>query len=456
MNTASSGPRTTFATSREGYHSLAEVEPSVFADTTVAEGMARDAFATWVRQCPLVPEDPKTLLSNVRIERRHWGRLESEIVARTSVWREVAHTGPQHVPAAPRSAALLDPWSMTIEELRRVSHHICRCDTCEGSGSVVCPECQGKGRIQCSNCQGSGKAYGIAKNGSRRLMNCRICEGRLELLCSSCEAGKGRCSACSGSGQEERWIEVVETRRVDVRVGPDEHLPLAFPWKNAAADASRAEICADVWVAGEKSTGGVLTEAQLKSLVPAEWIQQHWRDLQPALGDEEHVVRQTFSSFEVPSVALTYSLPGAEPSTVRFEGLRMLAPPVTSDESFARRARRLRLTRNMLTGIVVGVPLFYLTRGEHFRSASFAVMAVCLGVVAFAAYRLVRGLMLYGLARSRGWASFAGGGALLLGGLMVHAEPSLRAARQFISDENLDAARKELVALGNPVRPDQA
>jgi hypothetical protein len=446
----------TVPASREAYHSFGEVEPAALADATMTENVARGAFATWVRQSPLATEDPNALLREVRLERRYWGRLESEIVARTAVWHERAYTGSQQVPILPRSAAVVDPWAITVEELRRVSHHICRCDICEGRGSVICPECKGRERVQCSNCQGTGKAYGYAKNGSRRLMNCRICGGRLELQCSSCESGMCRCSICCGSGQKERWLEVAETRRVDSHGGPAEHLPHGFPWRNTAAQTSRAEIGADIRAAGVIDTRGVLTEAQGANLAPVTWIEQYWKDLQPAFRDDERVVRQTFSLFEVPIVTLTYSLPGAEPSTLQFEGLRMLAPPVTSDESFATRAQWLRLTRNVLTGIVLGVPLVYLARGEHFRSASVGVIAVCLGVVAFAAYRLVRTLVLYGLARSRRWLWFAGIGAIVLGGLVVQAEPSLRAARQFLSNDHLDAAREELLALGNPGRPDQA
>lgn len=456
MNPVPSGSSNTAHTPIERYSALVEVEPTVFAEAITAEAAARGVFATWVGQSPVAPEDPNALVRDVNLERRHWARLETEIAARSATWREKAYNGSEQVFASSPPTGVADLWVTSEEELRRVSRHICRCGTCDGGGQVTCPECGGQARVQCSNCQGTGKAYGYAKNGSRRLMNCRVCSGQLELQCPSCEAGTRQCANCGGSGRRERWLEMAETRRVEVRGGPAEHLPQAFSWSKAAEDASRDEICVDAMLIGQTDVRGALSDAQVANLAPMTRIGHQLKDLQPALRNDERIERQSLTVFEIPSVVLTYGLPGTKPATVRFEGLRMLAPPVNSDESFALRARRLWLTRRVLAGIVLGVPLVYLARGEYFRNGLVAVLAVCLGAVAFAMYRLVRSLMLYGIARARVWAWITGIGAVILGGLVVQVEPSVRAARRFLSSDHLDAAKQELVALGGPERPDHA
>lgn len=455
-NPVPSGPSNTTHTPLEEYSSLAEVDPSVFADAGQAEAVARAAFANWVRQSPMAPENPDALVRDVKLEKMYWGRLESEIASRMMVWHEEAYTGSQQVSASPLPEGTADPWSTSAEELRLVSQHICRCDTCKGTGKVSCPECGGKARVQCSNCQGTGKAYGYAKNGSRRLMNCRVCSGQLELQCSSCAAGMRACAICGGSGRKERWRELVETKRAELRGGPAEHLSHALFWKNAVADASRDEICADAIVVGQADASGVLGEAKVAHLAPGAEIVKLWKDLQPTLRTDERIVLQSFTVFEVPRVTLRYSLPGAGPRTVRFEGLRLLAPPISRDEIFGVRARWLRLTRNVLLVTSLGVPLVYLARGEYFRKGSVAAAELAFCAVAFAVYRLIRSLMLYSFAHSRIWAWIAGSGAILLCGLMLWVEPSAGAARRLLSNDQLDAARQELLALGDPGRPEQA
>lgn len=443
------------STSSEAYRSFGQLHPSVFGDAAETERVAKGAFAEWIQQASIVPANPMTLIRDVRVERSYWGRLESEIAARATGWREEAHTGGPQAAGAPPLAANVDPWATTAEEIRQVSRQICRCEPCEGSGRVACQVCDGKGQQQCANCQGTGKAYGYAKNGSRRLMNCRACMGQLELQCSSCESGRRQCSSCLGSGQKVRWLEMLETKRIDVRVALEGQLPEAFPWKDAASSASQSEICADVGIAGKTGTDGVLSKTESAKLGPPEWIDQHWPELQPALASDERVVRQSLFLFEAPSVTVTYALPAGERSIVRFEGLRLLAPPVTCDKSLASRASTLRLCRNVLVGVALGIPLAYVARSEYFRSASVALLSACLVMEAFAVYRFMREFLFDGLARARGWAWLAGFGILIIGGLAFLSEPSPRAARQYLSKDRLDAAREELLALGDPTVPER-
>jgi hypothetical protein len=253
-----------------------------------------------------------------------------------------------------------------------------------------------------------------------------------------------------------RWLELVQTSRIDVRVGPEDCISWLFPWKQTAAQALQAELCVDVIAAGEVGTYGPLSEGHLASLTPAGWFEEHGRALRPELRNDERVVRQVFSFYDVPCLAMIYALPGESPRMVRFEGLRMLGPPITRDESFAKRARRLRSIRNVLAGIALGVPVFYFARGEYYRSPAVAVLLVGVVAVTFGIYRLFRGLSLHGFAHSRPWAWFAGAGTLVLLASAVQAEPSLRTARQLLSNDQIDATRRELIALGSPEEPARA
>jgi hypothetical protein len=106
---ASARPRTVSAM-HEDYRSYAEVEPADLADATTAEGVARNVFATWVRQGPIAPEDPNALVHDVKLELQYWGRLESEIAASTT------------------------PTDFSFHSARFMFHREARCATQERSG----------------------------------------------------------------------------------------------------------------------------------------------------------------------------------------------------------------------------------------------------------------------------------------------------------------------------------
>jgi hypothetical protein len=158
---------------------------------------------------------------------------------------------------------------------------------------------------------------------------------------------------------------------------------------------------------------------------------------------------------EIPSIEVSYSFPGSETATISLEGLRMLAPPVSLDQLFASRARKIRFTRYALIGLAIGVPLTYLLRGSYFVNGWIAGLAIGLGCVAFALDRFMLGWTL-GLARSKRWAMVATGIALLACALAAEAEPTLRAARRLLSAGQIDSAKMELIALGHPERPENS
>lgn len=434
------------------YGELLQIDPSVFDDPVLAEGVALNVFRAWTRQLAMPPSDPTGLVRSLNLRVHHAGRLASEIVERQIVWRE----GPCHqsspATSPPISIDRVEPWSTTPDELRNTSRHVAKCAPCDGRGTVACPTCDGKGQVPCSNCHGAGKAYGYAKNGSRRLLKCRTCEGKLTLTCSDCTSGKVECSNCQGSGRHERWLEIVEKIRHDVHVRPEGHVLRAFAWGTGAEQASQATIAADVRIVGEASAEGSLSKAQISQSAPPAWLDEHWTGVQPTLHQGERVRRQTFWLLEIPSIELSYAFPGGEPTEISFEGLRMLAPPATLDRSFAARARKIRLARYVLIGLSAGTPIAYLLRGRYYASVWVAGLALCAAGIAFAVDHFMQDWTL-GRLRSRTWAVLAAIGAVFACGLAVGAEPSLRAARRLLSTGQIEGARTELVALGHAEEP---
>jgi hypothetical protein len=79
-------------------------------------------------------------------------------------------------------------------------------------------------------------------------MNCKVGKAKGELPCTSCTLGQVTCISCSGSGRLVRWLEAVETARVDIQIEPDGQMTRAFTWGRDGTPASRAEIEADAHI----------------------------------------------------------------------------------------------------------------------------------------------------------------------------------------------------------------
>jgi hypothetical protein len=434
---------------------LLPVDPKVFDDPADAKAAALKVFAAWTRQLPVAPQQSADLVRSVDLKVRHIGRLVTAIAERKAVWRQAPHGHSSPVTRPKLKPEEVDPWARSLQNLRSDSLYITECDPCAGQGAVSCPTCRGTQSIQCVGCGGARKAYGIASNGSRRLMNCKQCGAKGSLPCTACTGGKVPCSTCRGSGRAEHWLEIVETSRSEVLVAMESEQLSAFPWAAEGPQASPAAIGMDAKLLGELTSQGPLSRDKAVEFAPDDWVQSNWQKLNPRLGTYERIQSQSLQLFELPSIHLSYSLPGAPPAELRLEGRRMLVPPASADRHFEERARRIRLAHRILLALAVGIPLAYLFRGAYFWSAWVFVLTLCMAGAAAAAGRFVREWTL-GEKGARRWGSLASVAAVLAGVLAFGAEPSLGSVNRNLSAGRLDAAKEELVALGSPDKPSHA
>ncbi|WP_342375180.1 hypothetical protein NVS55_28290 [Myxococcus stipitatus] len=412
-------------------------------DAEAIKHAAVQAFAEWTRRLPVPPANPTDFIRSVEPLARRACRLYSTITERQVVWKEGATQGSPRVTGLRRQADSVDPWAETHASLRESSLSILECTPCGGRGTVSCSNCGGREHVQCSHCKGSRKAYGYASNGSHRLMNCRSCGARGMVPCPSCRSGQVTCSTCQGRGRQQRWLEFIESVRFDFLVMLEDEELRRLLW-------TKGDMEKDAKLLGEISANSVLTREKVAPHLPEDWLQEHWGKTQVRLKPHERVTRQSFQVFETPAARVTYTIANAPPTTVEFEGQRMLAPPTSEDHQFAARARKVRAARMMLIALSVGIPLLYLLRGAYFWNASWVGLSAFLGSSAILAERFVRDGTLGQKKKARSWGVGAAVSALLAGVMALSAEPRLGDARRHIQEGRLDTARTELLALGGP------
>lgn len=429
------------------YRALVPVDAKVFADTAQTESVAIAVFEAWLQDLPFAPRRAAGLIRSLQLRKRSVGRLLSEIVDRTAEWKEA----PARAGAVESSAGLSLEAALrsttSAAAIGEQSRHVTNCAPCAGLGVVTCPVCLGTTRGVCPECNGEGKAYGIAKNGSRRRMNCKSCNGGKDAVtCSRCTNGKASCSVCKGGGRIEKWLDVSETVRFDVQVEPDGNATRAYRWGKDGVAASRSEIEQDATVAGEVSADGALSIDAVRSTAPQDWLSMHWQGIQPKLKGTELVRRQSLWLLDVPSVELSYALPGATPTVLSLEGKRLLAPPSTLDSQFAPRAERIRILRYVLVGVLCMLPLAYMVRGAYFVNGWLAATWGCMAMQALALERFYR-MATLGLSQARSWAIGAAVIAVALCGSAMALEPSARSVRRQLAAGQLQLAETELRAL---------
>ncbi|WP_338864766.1 hypothetical protein [Myxococcus stipitatus] len=427
-------------------HESQGVDPMPPADAEAIKLAAVQAFTEWARRLPVPPPTPTDFIRSVEPKARRACRLYSTITERQVVWKEGATQGSPPVTGVRRQADGVDPWAETHASLRESSLSVLACMPCGGQGTVSCPNCGGKEHVACSNCGGSRKAYGYASNGSRRLMNCRSCGAKGLVQCPSCRSGRVFCSTCQGRGRQQRWLEFVESVRFDFLVMLEDEELRRLVW-------TKGDMEKDAKLVGEISANSVLTREKVAPHLPEDWLQEHWGKTQVGLKPRERVTSQSFQIFEAPAARVSYAIADAPPTTIEFEGQRMLAPPLSADQQFAARARKVRAARAILLALAVGVPLLYLLRGAYFWNASLVALSAFLGASAILAEHFVRDGTLGRKTKARTWGIGAAVSALLAGIMAVTSEPSLDDAQRHIKEGRLDDAHMELLALGGPKAP---
>src|SRR5690606_35989902 len=125
----------------------------------------------------------------------------------------------------------------------------------------------GSGRVGCSGCHGHGKVWGTTSAGQQRLLNCKWCRGRGDVVCRGCTRGRVICPLCEGSKKLERWLDVEESTRWDIQIEPDGEITRAFRWGADGVPASDAEVEADAKVLARVRSSAV-EASNLAGMVP--------------------------------------------------------------------------------------------------------------------------------------------------------------------------------------------
>ncbi len=434
------------------YHVVLPVDPAVFDDTRMLESTASSVFAAWARQLPKAPSDPRGTLRSFTLRKRLIGRLTTKLDGRRFVWKAGPYRGrDRRDSGVPMDPSSLDPYNPP-GDLRGRSSYLSLCAGCGGDGRISCTTCGGSSRVVCPACGGAGKVHGTTKSGARRLLNCKECKGKASLACDVCSKGTLECSSCQRSGRLEHWLEVEGgPRDGDIQVEPDGDVTRAFVWGKDGVPATHDEIVRDARVVCSVTKRGPLEIDDLPEEVSSEWRRTYWEPIQARLQPGERVVSQTFTFLEVPSIEVTYAL-GSESQAIELEGLRMLAPPVSSDQLFTARAGSLRRLAYVLGGVPLVVALAYLARGSYFLGPAAAGVVFCAALSAAVIYGVIWHSSLHGGARK--WLAGAVLPVAAATTLAIIAEPSESAARQYIAADRLTLAKNELAALGDPADPE--
>ena len=428
------------------YHIVLPVDPAVFGDATLIESTTAEVFRAWARQLPKAPTDPRDTLRRTTVRTRLIGRLTTKLDGRRYAWRSAPYRGRDRMAGVPMDPANLDPYNPP-HDLRVRSGYLSLCRGCGGDGRLVCTACGGSARTICVDCAGAGKVHGVTANGARRLLNCKSCKGKASRACGGCSKGQIDCSSCALTGRVDHWLEVEGgPRDGDVQVEPDGDVTRAFVWGKDGVQSSHEEIVKDAKVVCAVNQDRLLTLEDLPVEVPSEWRSAYWQGIQARIQPGERIVSQTFTLLEVPAVEVTYAV-GSESQMISFEGLRMLAPPVTSDRLFSGRASALQLFAWVLGAVPLAVLVVYLARGQYFLKPAMAGVVVC----AAAAGAVIYGVLWRTTLRRVAWTWLGAAVVPMIAGtvLAIVIEPSVGAARGYVDAGQLDLARVELGALGD-------
>ncbi len=402
------------------------------------EQAARSAFAEWAALQAGAPRDTGALVQDIDVKHEHAGLLSTDIHGRRVVWKSVPASGRTRVTFSSIALETIDPWTADAASLRETSDHVTICESCRGEKKVRCAPCGGTGKLLCDTCRGQRKTYGYAANGSYRLLNCTTCRGKGELDCSECRRGIASCGTCAGEGRLQRWIELEWWRRSVANVHP-ESLVRLFGWNE---NVSNEAIARDAELVCDIDKPHRLTPADLGN-VSARWVEV----LHPPLQTGERVARQRLRIARAATHTVRYRL-GGEEDRVLFTGRRLLAPATDALSAFTRRASSLRSLAWLLVIVGVVVAMLSLGRGLFYASIATLFSLIAATAMLFATYHAAAE---WTAARrhTRRWAIASFVCLVIFMTCAFAALPRLSHAQKLIASGNLDAAERELHALGD-------
>jgi hypothetical protein len=123
-----------------------------------------------------------------------------------------------HTSSVVREPSRFNPWDADIEQRLLETRSVAICPTCNGVGQQTCAQCGGSLETTCDACSGGG--WVISERSGKRI-SCRRCAGDGRRRCA-CRDGIVACTSCVKKGVVTAWLEVVESRRVEMRVAGDQ------------------------------------------------------------------------------------------------------------------------------------------------------------------------------------------------------------------------------------------
>ena len=186
-----------------------------------------DAIDLWGRSMWGAPRNLSRLVTKVEVQDDLVERLYTEIVRREVGW-ELA-PGQGQATASPLQPEQVDPFAVTLAQLRQKSEHTITCRPCNGDGAVACGGCHGTGRTPCYECRGSGQVLRQYKKSSRWI-HCPTCRGKQTLACGQCNrTGRVVCAGCVGSRRQRAWLVYTEVVHKDLRLAPPDSIHARDP-----------------------------------------------------------------------------------------------------------------------------------------------------------------------------------------------------------------------------------
>lgn len=199
------------------------------------------AAVRWSRSVFGAPRNFESLVVSVEAKDEVFERILTEIVRR-EIREERIVTRKSSRTSARLNPRTVDPFSISVAELRSQSEYVADCAECRSAGEVTCSGCSGSGRAQCPGCRGSGQELRQYKKSSRWI-KCTVCRGKGQVICQTC-IGRGRvaCSKCEGSGCQLAWLTYDQKSRSVLSIKPQSPVLRAHPQLSAERPIDENDI----------------------------------------------------------------------------------------------------------------------------------------------------------------------------------------------------------------------
>ncbi len=277
-----------------------------------AAGEVREAFRRWASTTSAAPARLEEQITAVVERDEVITRLATTVTRRDLVQRQGPFGRSTGRATDPRS---IDPFAVTLNDLRARTEHPANCPTCGGARQTACGGCGGSGRARCRECGGDGHITRYYKKSSR-VIQCPTCRTKGTVACSSCgSSGRVTCGPCQGSGQVLLWWGWDENVTTKVRFSVDSPVLVAYGALRAERMLTPPDL-APFTVQAVFDSPTMLTAQQLGPGDPA----LHW---QPMLNPQsERVTAQQYARFGVRRRDVSYELCGTV-GTVALSGLQL-------------------------------------------------------------------------------------------------------------------------------------